>query len=707
MLIENIYEDLNSVTRKIQEDYASFIEDKYSEELEDLGKRDDFIIDLTELKVYNSELYEDIMNKPKKAIYDINKYIEEETGLEKNVKFENSPEEITVDQLTEYDLGDFVSVSGIIPSKTDVDPKSIELAFKCRCGHEEILRQVQYDTETPIYPECPNCGKSSPKKLIAKKDEFEVIDCQKIKLQETPEESKSSGKPMSRKVDVYGDLAGTIEPGERVTIHGILDARGSKTDSGRLKNTILNYFLNAISIEYEEQSFEDLEISREDEKRIIELSNDPDIYQKLSRSIAPSIRGDTIDKIKESIVFQLFSGVTKKTGDSRIRGDIHILIVGDPGTGKSQVLKFVGNNITPRGKYSSGKSTTAAGLTAAAVADGDFGNDTWTLEAGVLPKSDGGVACVDEFDKMSSNDRDSMHEALEQQTLSVNKAGISATMKTRTALLAAANPDKGRFDEYEKIAEQIDLEPAMFSRFDLVFTLQDIIDEQKDSEIASKIFENNRRGEIKASDSDEEVQEDDIINPELFKKYIAYSRNNCVPVMSKELEPDISNFYVDVRQDGKSEEGELDRYPITARKIGAMIRIAEASARIRLDDKVRKKDFERAKDILNFSLKQVATDPETGEMDIDVLQNETSKKERQDFKDLLGVVKHLIKEEGKDLSDVDNTDRNETVISEERLEEFAIEKLSDMTEQKLESNIQELKTSGSLFEPKNGYYALG
>lgn len=713
MIIEKIYPDLKDYPHTIKDDYEQFLQDVHSEQLEKYESNEIpyFTINLKELYNYDEDLYNEVTKKnPKESIVDFNVVIKEKTGRDVNVRFEEAVEETKISNLDDKEVGQLVSVTGIIPSKTDVNPKGVELVFECRnCGNSPI-RQIQYDTETTSYPECDSCGNKQPKNFVEKVDQFSIVNYQRLKMQETPEESKSKGKPMSRDLDLYGKVAGEVDPGERITVHGILDARGSKTESGRLKNTVFDYFVNAISIDYKEKNFEDLEVTAEDEQKIKELAKRDDIYEVLSANIAPTIKGKEIKKIKEGIVYQLFSGVTKHDNSeaSRIRGDIHILIVGDPGTGKSQVLQFVGS-ITPRGKYSSGKSTTEAGLTAAAVANDDFGGGTWTLEAGVLPKSDGGIACIDEFDKMSSNDRNSMHEALEQQKLDVNKAGISATMNTRTALLAAANPEDGRFNEFKKVVEQIDLEPAMFSRFDIIFTLQDTIDKTKDTNIASNMIESNRMGELN-EESDNALKEivdaDIYIEQEDYKKYIAYARNNCRPVLNEKAMEVIKDFYIKFRQKGKTEGDEEDKYPITARKLEALIRIAEASARIRLDEEVRKEDAERAKSIMKASLDQVARDPESGDFDIDSLENTMNTRERSEINDLRGVITYLLSEEGRELSGVEGVTSTSSrlVIEKEEIIDKAVDDL-DMSRSKAKSKLKDLKQQGSVFEPKHGYFA--
>jgi replicative DNA helicase Mcm len=219
-----------------------------------------------------------------------------------------------------------------------------------------------------------------------------------------------------------------------------------------------------------DQEFEEIEISQDDEEMIMAMSRDPEIYENIRKSIAPSIYG--YEDVKEALGLQLVSGFEKNLPDgARIRGDIHILLVGDPGIAKSQLLRYM-IKISPRGIYTSGKSSTSAGLTATAVKD-ELGDGRWTIEAGALVLADKGIAAIDEMDKMNNEDKSALHEAMEQQTISVAKAGVMATLKSRCSLLAAANPKLGRFDKYEPIAPQINLTPALMSRFDLIFVLTD------------------------------------------------------------------------------------------------------------------------------------------------------------------------------------------------------------------------------------------
>ncbi|MFU8868608.1 LAGLIDADG family homing endonuclease [Natronococcus sp.] len=332
--------------------------------------------------------------------------------------------------------------------------------------------------------------------------------------------------------------------------------------------------------------------------------------------------------------------------------------------------------------------------TAAAVRD-DFGDgQQWTLEAGALVLADQGIAAVDELDKMRSEDRSAMHEALEQQRISVSKAGINATLKSRCSLLGAANPKYGRFDQYEPIGEQIDLEPALISRFDLIFTVTDQPDEEKDKNLAEHILTTNYAGELTTQReemtslevSEEEIEEmteqvDPVIDAELLRKYIAYAKQNCHPRMTEEARKTIRDFYVDLRAKGTDEDAPV---PVTARKLEALVRLSEASARVRLSDTVEQRDAERVVEIVRSCLQDIGVDPETGEFDADIVEAGTSKSQRDRIKNIKGLISD-IEEEYDEGAPVD--------IVLERADEIG------MDESKAEHEIDKLKQKGEVYEP--------
>ncbi|PSQ25670.1 AAA family ATPase [Halobacteriales archaeon QS_8_65_32] len=587
--------------------------------------------------------------------------------------------------------GQLLAVRGIVRKATDVRPKIQQAAFECqRCGTLTRIPQTGGDFQEPH--ECQGCERQGP--FAINFDQSEFVDAQKLRVQESPEGLRGGETPQSIDIHIEDDITGKVTAGDHVRVTGILHL--DQQTEGQQKSPIFDVFMDGLSIDVEDEQFEDMDITEADKSAIVELSSQDDIYEQMVASIAPSIYG--YDQEKLAMLLQLFSGVTKHLPDeSRIRGDMHLLFIGDPGTGKSQLLQYI-RHIAPRSVYTSGKGSSSAGLTAAAVRD-DFGDgQQWTLEAGALVLADRGIAAVDEIDKMRSEDRSAMHEALEQQSISVSKAGINATLKSRCSLLAAANPKYGRFDRYESIGEQIDLEPALISRFDLIFTVADEPDPEEDAKLADHIIETNYAGELNTQrtrmtaanvtqEAVDAVTEEvaPTIEPDLLRKYIAYAQREVFPTMTEDAKDAIREFYVDLRTQGAGEDAPV---PVTARKLEALVRLAEASARVRLSDSVELEDAERVIQIVRSCLKDIGVDPETGEFDADVVETGTSKSQRDRIKN----VKALIQDVG---SEYDEGAPVEEVL--ERADEVGLDR------GKAEHEIEQLKRRGEVYEPRTDH----
>jgi replicative DNA helicase Mcm len=612
-----------------------------------------------------------------------------------HVRIIELPRHFKTRELRSDHISKLLAIDGLVRTATEVRPKIVSAAFQCqRCGFTFFKEQTGNKFEDQNL-KCQNqaCDRGGPFKLLLAQSKF--IDAQKIRVQESPEDLRGGEQPQTLDVELEDDLAGRIFPGDRVIVNGVLKSYQRNTPQ-QGKSTYFDLFHKGISVEMKEQEFEEIEIDPKEERMILEMSKDPEIYEKVKGSIAPSIYG--YDDVKEALGLQLVSGFEKHLPDgARIRGDIHILLVGDPGIAKSQLLRYM-VKISPRGIYTSGKSSTSAGLTATAVKD-ELGDGRWTIEAGALVLADKGIAAIDEMDKMDNEDKSALHEAMEQQTISVAKAGVMATLKSRCSLLAAANPKLGRFDKYEPIAPQINLTPALMSRFDLIFVLTDDPDTKRDSAIAEHILKSNYAGELSTQKPwNPEISQEDIdealvvikpaIEPELLRKYVAYARKNIFPTLTEEAKEYFLKYYVGLRTQGQDSNKPV---PVTARQLEALIRLGEASARLRLSDEVTLVDAQRVVKILEACLRKVGVDPETGFLDADIIASGTTKSSRDRIKSLMDIIRDVSREHQGSAP----LDEVLTIAEEQGIERAKAEEIIDR-----------LRRDGSIFEQKSGTIGL-
>ena len=663
------------------------------------AKTKSLTVEFPDILKFDSRLSEELIINPGKVLKDAEDALAlvdlpVKKKISAHVRIIKIPKKTQVRDLRSDHINSLVSIEGTVRKITDVRPRIIVAAFECaRCGNIQYLPQEGVGRFLePSYCAC-NEEKKGVFRLMFKESNFE--DYQRVKIQESPEDLRGGEQPQTLDINMNNDLAGIVTPGERLVVNGILRSIQKINRDG--KTIYFDIYLDCMSIELEEQEFDELEITPEDEEAIMKLSKDPRILNKMIGSIAPSIYG--YEEVKQAVALQLFSGVVKNLPDgTRIRGDIHILLVGDPGIAKSQILRYV-VNLAPRGVYASGKSASSAGLTAAAVKD-DF-DGSWTLEAGALVLADKGIAAIDEMDKMKTEDRSSLHEAMESQTISVAKAGILATLKCRCSLLGAANPKLGRFDPFDNIAEQINMPPSLMSRFDLIFILQDKPEEKRDKNIAGHILKSHYAGELNEHQkhvlssqvTDESIKEAmSSIRPEieatLLRKYIAYAKRRVFPIMTDEAKERIIKFYLELRKQG---EGDNAPIAVTARQLEGLVRLSEASAKMRLSDKVTPEDVEKTISITMSSLKQVGMDNETGKLDIDILTVGVGRSQRERIKDLKNIIMDLSAEYGSG------------GVPADKILEKAME--HGLTKEKVEKEIKKLKEIGEIFEPKVGYYS--
>ncbi len=663
----------------LEERFEKFFRAYYSREIlrivRGYPEERSLLVDFSKLDSYDISLAEEVLSSPDTAIPAAERALSrielpvDSPAIKLNLRFANLPgtSRLLIRDIRSADVGRLIAVDGIVRKATDVRPKLVVGAFECqRCGSVMYIPQGEDSLKEPYL--CESCEKRGPFKLDVESSRF--VDAQKILIQENLEDLRGGEHPKQIVVLLEDDLTGRVTPGDSIEVIGVLRAARRKT--GNAKSRVFDIYIEANNFLPKQIEFEEVQISREDERKILALSRDPEIYRKIRGSIAPHIYG--YDEIKEAIMYQLFSAPAVELPDGgRIRGDSHIIIMGEPATGKSEILQYVAKELAPRGVYASGKGTSGAGLTAAAVKD-EFGDGGWSLEAGALVLADRGIACIDEFDKMDASDRSAMHEAMEQQSVSIAKAGILATFRSRCAILAAANPKYGRFDEYRPISEQVNLPPTILSRFDLIFFVRD--DLSKTREIARHILDTaSSPGSITPP-----------ISPELLKKYIAYARQKVFPELSEEARRAIEEFYVEMRE--AAQHSEDVPIPLTARQLWAIVRLAKASARVRLSSVVTAEDAERAISLVKLSLAQAGIDLETGRVDIDKIYVGVTKSQRDKIKEILSIIKELEDEYG-------TAKRSEILsIAEER-------GISKGTAQEL---IEKLRQQGDIFEPRHDHF---
>ena len=603
--------------------------------------------------------------------------IEEDEVKHLTTRVKGIPHKVEISDIRQDHIDCIRSIDAMVRNTTQPTTLVESAVFECqRCN---VIMEVEQNTDELTEPhQCRSCERQGPFKLLI--EQSDLVNYQKLQVQEPHDKQEISTETRKKIVHVEDDLVDKVAPGDRVTVVGRITAEPVDDSSPEFE-----YHIHANSIEIDDTTYEEIELEPEDREHIECLASSDDIEQKVVDSIAPSIYG--YEEEKRALAYQLFGGVPKPKQDGTYdRGDIHVLFAGDPGTAKSSLLNYM-HDASPRSVKATGTDATKAGLTSAATQT-DFGDgEKYELRAGVLPLADKGLACVDEFDKLSENQRKGLNDALVNQELTVNKAGLNAKLKTRTSLLAAANPEHGRFDAYEGIAEQIDMDPTVVSRFDLIFTFQDKGGGELDEKIGDHILSEARASEQKRATG--EFPEDSGTEPEIpkemMRKYVAYAKKSCSPVLSDEAHETLLDFYTTMRESAQ-DGGPI---PITARELEALIRVSEARARMRLSDTITEEDAKHTIQLVNESLTQTIVD-EDGNYDID--KRETGRSQAQ--KDRVEAIKTRLGEmmHDKDSGKVKHGELVNQLVSEGHDEE------------KIESDIDALLTKGEITQPERGMY---
>ncbi|KAK8925711.1 Protein PROLIFERA [Platanthera zijinensis] len=496
---------------------------------------------------------------------------------------------LTIRQVKASNIGQLVKIAGIVTRCSDVKPLMQVAVYTCEeCGFE-IYQEVTARIFMPLF-ECPSfrCKTNNTKgNLILQLRASKFLKFQEAKIQELSEHVPKGHIPRSLTVHLRGELTRKVAPGDVVEFSGIFLPIPYTGFRAMRAGLVADTYLEAMSTTHFKKKYEDYELSEDEQKQIEGLSEDGDIYNKLSRSLAPEIFGH--EDVKKALLLLLVGAPHRKLSDGmKIRGDLHICMMGDPGVAKSQLLKHI-INVAPRGVYTTGRGSSGVGLTAAVQRDPV--TNEMILEGGALVLADMGICAIDEFDKMEESDRTAIHEVMEQQTVSIAKAGITTSLNARTAVLAAANPAWGRYDLRRSPAENINLPPALLSRFDLLWLILDRADMDNDLEMARHIVHVHQNLESPSLGFTP-------LEPSVLRAYISAARRTS-PSVPMELEEYIATAYSSIRQE-EAKSSAPHSYT-TVRTLLSILRISIALARLRFSETVAQSDVDEALRLMQMS----------------------------------------------------------------------------------------------------------
>jgi replicative DNA helicase Mcm len=642
------------------------------------------IVDYIDLDSYNPLLAKEITHKPDEYLEAFNEAVlsvlreihpdyEQEIHEKIRVRIGNYTVQKGLREINADLINKLVSISGMVVRSSEVKPLAKKVAYKCtNCNTVTEAQLKGLVMKKPV--KCPAC---SEKELEMDPENSLFIDFQMVRLQELPEDLPAGQLPHYIEVTVMSDLVDQCRPGDRIILTGIIRIE-QELLAPQTRTSLFRLRMEGNNIEYlggragskDTRSVERIMISTEDERQIRTIASKPDAYEKLIASFAPHIYGH--EPIKEAILLLIVGSVTKRLEDgSTRRGDINVLLVGDPGTAKSEMLKFTAK-IAPRGLYTSGRGSTAAGLTAAVIRDK---SGIMMLEAGAVVLGDQGIVCIDEFDKIKPEDRSALHEVMEQQTCSVAKGGIVATLNARTSILSAANPIYGKYDPYKNITENVNLPVPLLTRFDLIFIVRDSPDKEKDNLVASHILEIHRDSEQAARPA---------IDIDLFSKYLSYAKQ-IEPALTPEAIDIVRSYYMDMRR--IESEGMIT---VTPRQLEGLIRLASARARLLLKDMIDAEDAQRAIYLVDQMMRTAGVDVNTGKTDLGVLygkpQSVVSKEKT--FMELF-----------RGLTGAENNDVEDKVLVDELV------KTGKFSDEEARKYIQKFNREGQIFERRPGFWA--
>ena len=580
---------------------------------------------------------------------------------------------IPLRQLKANQIGSLQTIKGIVVKMTDVKPFLKVASYSCDvCGYETY--QVNHQrTYMPLLDcqseQCRNNRSHGDIMQINRASKF--LSFQEITIQEPTNEVPTGHVPRSIKISCFGSTTRKCAPGDMIFVTGVYLPR--MLNDTRFKSKLIHdTYIEAYKIEKEKKNYKDTKINPE-MINTLKKEKTNTLYLNLAKSIAPEIYG--MEDIKKALLLLLVGGVDKNMSDGmKIRGNMNILLMGDPGIAKSQLLKYI-SHISPRGVYTTGKGSSGVGLTAAVVKD-PVTNDL-VLEGGALVLADMGVCCIDEFDKMSDYDRANIHEVMEQQTVSIAKAGITTRLNARTSVLAAANPVYGRYNINLTPHENINLPAALLSRFDLLFLLLDEVNPERDLELARHVAYVHQHKKVNTDNN-----KDKIYSEEFIREYIAQAKK-CRPTIPQDLHNFIVQKYVEKRKLEIEQKNKQGYQYITPRSLLAVIRLSQALAKLRMNDKVKQEDVDEALRLVEVSQSSInKKENKEGLVNFDGVQKKTDAKSQ-----IYNIVSDLCK-----------NDKNKTVKIDVIKKKIRARNFSD---KQLENMLQEYVNLSILYVDEN------